>query len=158
LHHFDLYSVFDAPELLSAMGCFVDSDDCLGVLTIRYEFQKRQGARERSLDMQILSGYRPHTDLIKDLPRCFYDHPGYLAPAEDLFDRLSVDFYAGKRAGDGEDGAVGWLTETIATRLKRSVHNLLPVIAEATQHWSVDRLQECVVCWNERVGPILKTG
>lgn len=158
LGHFGLYSVFDAPGLLSAIGCFVNSDDCLGALTIRYDFKKRQGSRDRSLDLQLFSGYRPHTDLIKELPRSFYEHPGYLAPAEELFDRLSIDFYAGKRAGDAEDGAVGWLTETIARRLKTSTPELLDSLAAATNYWSVHRLQECVSCWNERVQPILAEG
>lgn len=147
-------SINDIPELLSPSGCLIDSDICLGVLQVRNDYRAISHQTTRSLNYELISGYRPHTDLIKQLPRHFYDHPGYLAPAEDLLDWLAVDFYAASRVGDAEDGAIGWLLHVITER-SSSQNDILKVLASESQYWSEDRLLACLKCWDTIVNPAL---
>jgi hypothetical protein len=153
LHEFDLFSIHDAPRLLSAVGYLVDSGDCLAVLQVRSDYRKHLEGRRDMLNLQLFAGYRPHTDIIRELPRCLFDHPGYIAPVEDLLDWLAVDFYAGKKSGQPEDGAVGWLLHSTSENLNNPA-NLLNDLAEESRYWTVERLRECLTVWNEIVGPV----
>jgi hypothetical protein len=154
LREFDLYSINDAPQLLSATGCLIDSGVCLGVLRVRDDYHICTGHRTGLLRYQLSVGYRPHTDVMKKLPRCIYEHPGYLAPVEDLLDWIAVDFYTAEQSGDAEDGAVGWLLQV--TKQKAEVSgDLFALLAKECRYWSEERLNECSRCWEEVVEPIL---
>lgn len=155
LRDFDLFSIYDAPHLLSAVGYFIDSDVCLAVLQVRNDYKAyTQQTGRGTLDYQLWAGYRPHTEVIKELPRCLYDHPGYIAPVDDLLNWLAIDFYAGQVAGPAEDGAVGWLLHSTSKHLN-DPPNLLQRLAEESPYWTVERLTQCLSVWNDIVGPVL---
>lgn len=155
LRDFDLFSIHDVPHLLSAVGYLVDSDVCLAVLQVRNDYkvytERGRGIREY---YSSWGGYRPHTEIIKELPRCLFNHPGYIAPVDDLLNWLAVDFYAGQLAGPAEDGAVGWLLHSTKIHLNDPA-NLLPMLAKESPYWTVDRLTHCLSVWNDVVGPAL---
>jgi len=157
LREFDLYSINDVPQLLSATGCPIDSGVCLAVLQVRNDYKIRTSHNSRLWDKlryELSVGYRPHTDIMKELPRHIFEHPGYLAPVEDLLDWLAVDFYAGERSGDAEDGAVGWLLHDTKQRAQVT-GDLVALLAEECRNWSAKRLNECSKCWEEVVAPVL---
>lgn len=155
LREFDLHSLLSVPELLSAVGYLVNADDALGVLNVREHYLRRTGHREVSVLFALQSGHRPHTEVIKSLRRHVFEHPGYLAPVEDLLDWLALEFYAAKRAGDAEDGAVGSLVDKVVST-EAANSDVIPRLAEESKHWTVQRLTECVACWRERVRPLLE--
>ena len=157
LHEYDLFSINDVPKLLSATGHLVDSGTCLAVLQVRDDFRNKTGEESGMLRYQLRVGYRPHVDLIKELPNHLYEHPSYFAPVEDLLDWIAIDFYSGRHSGEAEDGAVGWLLES--TEMDgESPSDRYAILAEECSNWSEERLVECVKCWKEVVRPVLLPG
>lgn len=145
------------PEILSEIGVLIDSDAVLAAEQVVQHYRKlSDGSSSCSIDYQISAGYRPHIDLIKQLPRCYYEHPSYLAPIEDLFDSMAIRFYAGKRASDAEDGAIGWLIDHTHERVPgNSIDDLLKKLSVGLKHWDSSRLKEAHFIWKEKVRPAL---
>lgn len=140
-------------NLLSESSILIDANTILAVLQVRDDFIDKTFT---SLNLDLMIGYRPHTDIIKELPRVYFLHPRYVAPIEDLFDYLAINFYAGKKATDAEDGAIGWLVEYLMEELDRSKEKIsLENFSKNLRHWNNTRLKECLNIWLTIVKPQL---
>jgi hypothetical protein len=157
LRHFRIYEIDgDEAAFLSPSGNLVTSSEALGLLQVRSDYHKHVTGEGEPQRRVRRAGHRPHTDLVRSLPRSYYSRPGYVAPLEDLLDWAAENLYAGKRSTDADDGAVGYLVDVYTTNEDpTSLRDRATQIAGGTEFWTADRLVECRRVWLEVVGPAL---
>jgi hypothetical protein len=150
------YSIEEAPELLSGVGILVTSNEALNLLEVYDRYLQCTTGSGGGLGYDVVAGYRPHTDLIKGLPRSCYAAPRYLAPVEDLLDWAAVQLMKEEWQPEPGRGAVGWLVDVCVLRLTEAPNaETVAKLAESTEYWTASGIGQCLKTWRDIVRPIL---
>ncbi|MBT6175783.1 MAG: hypothetical protein HOI23_00960 [Deltaproteobacteria bacterium] len=159
-------------ELQSRFGKTINVRDCGFCLRIiqAYHMHKTEMGLEKhdirhatSAEMASSCGNFPGTSMLNNLLRTVKSQVSPLlrssaallaniAPIEDLFDYIAIKFYAGKHAGLGADGAIGYLVGELAAHQEEKGEKLsLKDLAGELEYWTEARLKECYLTWYEEV-------
>lgn len=153
-----VWTIEKIPELLSEIGVLVTSREVEAVAQVMDDYAALSVTDYKS--PWATDGFRqpkPHLELLKSLPCSYFEQYSYYAPVEELFDGLSIFVYAGKRVGDAEDGAIGWLVDWLLKKLNWSIELLMKRLSNQLKHWETVRLVHCHQTWLDKVSPLLSS-